>query len=1130
MNLHGSRERRKSSHRSRRPFGKLTLDTNFASQGRPFPYESRVQELSFVSFAESKARANVFARQEGLKQQLGNEAPLAPPAQQIAPTPNAQPSSRKKTIVKPSRSFRAAIVPSPTEQKASDASLAPPLHRRVKGLRPSPLDLNQDVSPSDRAITIGLAFAPSTAPVDPKSPSSPPEGPEGKDHESIDTQKFGQEVATPVIVITPAKDRFSPSDLASGYRPTSSIYSRYTNLLTKKNEKTPPVPPLPLFAASGPNESITAPYPYARESAATTFEEDLASPRLRETRLMSTWSDDTVTPMTRFSKRSTAGLPTPRRSKGWWNIITSPFSAKSSNTSFWKSPSAEQSSEQHRILDDAAPMGSDPHAGVIFLNRASDDDALRSAPASGPALRSETEKLNPTGVPKRSDTAPAALDPSAPKVNIYQLPRSGEAAAYYDPNRHFSSLCLSPTALKTASRGSLEGWSPSQSVHIPSRHCEQTAIDCLGPIANDPRSSRAESEICASQKSAEQAEMGPSSPVDEPLAARRSVATGVNIFSTPSEEELRSAGLEIPPASREYRPPPAEHLMSPLSATPVVQDAHLARIVGPHSSFGEQRQVEVESAPTPSHYGLGFATLGAATIAHHEPNEARGFSSEKRTQAKSLMQPLHARQYSHGLGITDSHSDLFPPPQHISEKPRLGTDKFGQLTIRSVEEQRTRRPWYRRFFWLIAAAVTTLLLLLIILLVIFVPQRHNDISVQSTWMNLTGFPVLATGVSTVIQPHRADSSSSCVSPSEMWSCAVPGQNNNSIPDFRFEIRFRNGTLPANETARRSSRASQRKRWDQASALRPFTKRSEWSDYLYSPSPAAPSIEDQKFLGRTTDNVTAIYEGEETPFYISMLEAPSLSGSSDSKLRRRESNFTYPYPTDSAEEQSQNVSTKAPESIPPPALKSNGEPAVQELYPLATAQPLKLYNRGTEDEHYGFYTYFDRSIYVSAPANASHNATANFTGNVALHEAETVCTFSQTRFRVQIWTQKGNVSSSLGRRSASGSIAAAAAGNSTANDMSSPGSFPYPVTVTINRHGGSATRKGVYCYGLDEEHHVVSADKMWIVEDRAAGGSLVNPAEIPGNGTSAKNSKRDDQIYGGIDGGTGGCDCQWRNWK
>ena len=102
-----------------------------------------------------------------------------------------------------------------------------------------------------------------------------------------------------------------------------------------------------------------------------------------------------------------------------------------------------------------------------------------------------------------------------------------------------------------------------------------------------------------------------------------------------------------------------------------------------------------------------------------------------------------------------------------------------------------------------------------------------------------------------------------------------------------------------------------------------------------------------------------------------------------------------------------------------------------------------------------------------------------------------------------------------------------AAKSSANDMTAPGSFPYPVSITLDRHGGDASEKGVYCYGLDEEHKVIESVKTWINEDRGFGGTLVHAATVPTNSGESQTDRSDDKA-GVIDGGTGGCTCQWRN--
>lgn len=1077
--------------------------------------ESRVPQLTFVSFEDSKARKRAHAN---VQQDSSRSKPEEPSSTQPNRKPSLPPPISASqlalggaAVLKDGPSHHGPIVSSSNIPKSAQGSLTlPPLHSRVKGLRPSPLDLNKEISPSDRAITIGIALSPSTVSNYTKSPSpilprsSPPEP------RTIVDEKTGQEVTTPRIIITPAKERFSPSEISrsTGYRPASSVYSRYTTGAPRsaQNGGTPPVPPLPLFVDKKAMHS-------SRVSSTTMFEEDMpaSAPSADVSPLPKSQYTHESKKAARESRPLTAGLPTPRRSKGWWNIITSPFSAKT--PTFWRSPSPQEDSQP--ILADAASMGSDPHAGVIFTNRAPDDTSLRSAPASGVDLGDKEDLIR--RIPKRSDTAPGATDPDSSVVNIYRIPSTGEAAAYYNPNRHFPSLCLLSRSLDQDD--ALAGWSPSQSVFIPSR--ESRAPEEIGRSAFSPETVFSD---VTNRHTAPGAGSRGVPAAASPEAKPNGVAVGTTMFSTPSEEELKSAGLSRAPPQRGFTQATMDSMMSPMSATPIVEDAHVARMMGPHSARGEQRQVEVEAAPTPSQYGLGYATLGAATISHGE--ETREAKPAGRMLEKP-QRPPHIRKDSHGLGISDGERELFPPPQMLSEKPRLGTDKFGQLTIRSDEVKGPEEPWFLRYCWFIAAACASLLILIIVLMVVYIPQRHNDMPVQAAWLNLTGFPALVTGISTIIQPNKTDSRDTCVRPSGMWSCAAPTQDEPGLPNFRLEIRFRNGTVPRNETVPlTSSSNSSKKRWQDTSPPHKFMKRSNnaWNTYLFTPSPSPPSQDDQEFLGRTTDNITATpYNGEETPFSISLLDPIALPAASSTlhKKRSDNSNFTYPYPSDSSDSKASTDPADA-DAIPSPPI----QPLSQTLYPLVTAQPLRLFDRGLDSEHYGFYAYFDRTISI---AGLTQNATSSrFASNIPLRNASGICTFSQTRFVVQIWTRRGTLTSLDGD---SGGVIALA-GNSTANEMEAPGSFPFPVTVSIDRHGGDAGKKGVYCYGVDGEGNVVREERVWVEEDRAVGGELVNPAEVPGgSGTSSsKTDKREDGgIDGGVDGGSGGCGCKWQNW-
>lgn len=100
-------------------------------------------------------------------------------------------------------------------------------------------------------------------------------------------------------------------------------------------------------------------------------------------------------------------------------------------------------------------------------------------------------------------------------------------------------------------------------------------------------------------------------------------------------------------------------------------------------------------------------------------------------------------------------------------------------------------------------------------------------------------------------------------------------------------------------------------------------------------------------------------------------------------------------------------------------------------------------------------------------------------------------------------------------------------SSSANDFTRPGSFPYPVTITLDRHGGDVKKKMVYCYGMDTRERIISSEKKLQLEFRGFGGSWINPA--PGVFNTTTTDDNDENSEQGFDGGTGGCSCQWINW-
>src|SRR5207247_1882004 len=95
-------------------------------------------------------------------------------------------------------------------------------------------------------------------------------------------------------------------------------------------------------------------------------------------------------------------------------------------------------------------------------------------------------------------------------------------------------------------------------------------------------------------------------------------------------------------------------------------------------------------------------------------------------------------------------------------------------------------------------------------------RRGDGTPVQSQWLNLTGYPPMPTGISTIAGPNTAVANSGCVHPSTMWSCALPKEDQEmnkpfdpDQPNFRIQITFRNGTFDHSTAIARTPRNQRR---------------------------------------------------------------------------------------------------------------------------------------------------------------------------------------------------------------------------------------------------------------------------------------------------------------------------------
>lgn len=438
---------------------------------------------------------------------------------------------------------------------------------------------------------------------------------------------------------------------------------------------------------------------------------------------------------------------------------------------------------------------------------------------------------------------------------------------------------------------------------------------------------------------------------------------------------------------------------------------------------------------------------------------------------------------------------------------------------RSGREGRKRRRWY-----LVIAALFLIILLTAILLAIFLARRGGGHSpsdsgsgdggngsddndqkptpVNTQWLNLTGYPPMPTGLATIAGPKPRTQESGCIHPTTLWSCALPKEQHDDNkpydadePDFFVQIQFRNGSYVHSTVASRSVEGR--------------GNGSGNGNESWEAEPAPPGEKEQAFLGNTTDGNAAPYAGEETPFYMTFLSPYNTTTSSSSDLTKR-STSSFPNLTD---------------IIPPLTTSPNGIASPTTLYPHPRSQPIRLYNRGRVDEHYGFYTYFDKSIFLetTAPLNGSFvdGHLGDREGGSWRDEARVRCTWAQTRFLVKIWTKPDKT------------LLQSGSGDGKKGDYTRPGTFPYPVTITLDRHGGAAKKKMVYCYGINDDGTVDSSALKLQVEERGYNGALINPAPGIFNNTSdsgsGSGSGSNDEGGDGVDGGDGGCACEWANW-
>ena len=997
--------------------------------------------------------------------------------------------------------------------------------RRGQGLMPPPLRLEADLSPNDRPIVIGISIpsanlerhvtSPQTAHsetgtvIQSAGPLSPESGiPE-----------------TPAIIVTSSQMpslwfNSEPDNVKSKQRPraASSVYSRATTYSAKDptTSGAPPVPrmpPTPLTLDKRKQKFRKS----VRYSSSTVFSEDGDIASARKSRGVSSYTvfEEDESPILARKARavsisegnmaikhtSISTVADQRRSKGWWSYLTSPFLTRSNTLASSKSPTQE-----HPALPSLATT------------------AIKAQEGRYPR---EWEKSVFSPVTPETSTT-IASDVWWDKQNFMADVPSPEEESGTLP---FMLAAGEATLLNSGVQAALP---------------ETTANDDSlkrRPAIRDKFSAQNASNVAASSMPEEPVPRLPTSVAENPYP-ERSIRDLNPSLVQPAPQTGNNTAQGIIPNNAGIMPSIREGAQESPQPPPYSPP----RVYYPryHAVFPPGHQSNLPEPPSPgplspgiqqamsSRDGIALADVPLTPAPRRPINLNSGYPALPVRQPELFFAPPPgSEQMSKKARKVEAKRQRYEKEEAIAHKvgglwrgrgcvPKRGC--YG----RSGAEGRKRRRWW---FCLIAGFLSMIILIVVLATTL---HRSSAAVVEPTqWLNLTGFPPIFTGISTVAVPNNPIANTGCVFPATVWSCALPKELQQSVapnqpnqPNFRLQIQWDNSSSAnatfANVTGNPSliTRTLGGNAVSARQLIRSLMLKARQS-ISFSPSPPAPSWAEEYFLGNTTDGIVSDNKaGEPTPFYVSFL---STTTSISAKLLKRDNstdNSTDPFPD--------VVSILNSEF--PPDVNADGTAAPANLLPYPVQQPLRLYDRGLDTEHYGFYNYFNRSIFLKSlvPLNESNGGNGEVpddeNGGCTESEASWRCTWSETRFLVQMWTRKGNTTSLLNSTTSSSTSTSSA--NYTANDFTEPGSFPYPITITTDRHGGEPLLKKLYCYEIDSrEQPIDSSAKLW-EEQKDFGGTAINPA--PGLFNTSSNDT--DPSLGGYDGGTGGCSCQWTNWQ
>ncbi|KAF7942857.1 uncharacterized protein EAE97_006311 [Botrytis byssoidea] len=1120
------REKSKARQRKIHANLRLKVQTTFSTHHGPQPQAISSQQSRsngvFVDLATLRKLENVSAHPNGtLWKSLEN---------------------KKNKAIENSAETRTEA-PEPLQNETSNVY---PLAERRGSLRPAALKLEDDLSPNDRPIVIGISIPSArlahhvTTPQTSTSIASTMMGSYG--HET----PTGKELVTPSIIITPAHEisAWSPYSTASNVSRARTLSTSFSVASPNDpfKEGAPPLPKMPAALAEEEKRRVAAQHSYfSPDSDATTewddepdstrvlssciiYEEDEHPIVVRSARAVNV--PDTL----KVDNHESIDTIAARTRSGWWNYITSPFMTRSNTIVY----------PEKKISDI-------PKVPILTI-------AAAKAQESKVERKSWEQLFSPLSIKRSNSNASDAWWDVTPLG--FRSEKQASPGLVYKETRHPVKPSIATLPFVRSASGdvgdaslasAIDVTATADSVHFANSTMPHDHSGISGLSQKDSILVNKDNSLLSSSESTK--DRGSNNPFVQYQSSNIDLYNDSRMIkdSESNDSGLKSRTLIVNNATEP--PPPPPYTESP-------------KKVRKYRAFFPSSQ---ESAPAPAQAqapkpAMIKASAAASTLQYPASPGPISPESERKMAPQASIQ-LSEVPLSPARGRTNQ-STAYPGParqttptilvmteeyleqmvdkaalkaakkseskRQRNEKEDSMASKLGGLFKKCIPkngrqgpEGRKRRRWY-----CCGTIALIVLIITIVALAVTLTRKPKHVVMPSQWLNLTGFPPIYAGLSTVAAPVNIVTNTGCVFPATQWSCALPKEQQASValnlpnqPNFFLEIQWDNSSAAnatfANVTGNKNlpTRSLVGNPVSAGRFIRDLVLRARQT-ITFNPSPSPPSYAEEAFLGDTTDGIVSSNKaGESTPFYISFLSTTNTTLPNYSRVKRADSNNTDPdlFP---------NITT----GIPAPSLNPDGTAAPANLLPYPIQQPIRLYDRGLPTEHYGFYTYFNRTIFLKSLSLLNDTNTSNGevpddqNGGALEGEANFRCTWGETRFLVQMWTRM-NGTARLNNATSSTGASTVIAGQ----DFSQPGSFPYPITITTDRHGGNPAKKLLYCYSMNDREGIIATSGVVNGENRAFGGKIINPAPSVFLNTS-------DSSLGGFDGGTGGCSCAWSNFQ